>query len=399
MTNFKLMRSHGRSEHELLLCCARTSFDTRQRAKVLALLEEKIDWQYLEQTADRHGLLPLLYRNLSTACAEKIPRTRLNHLQDRFRKNTISNLLLTAEMRSILNLFESHGINAIPFKGPTLALVAYKDIALRQFHDVDLLLRREDVLKAKALLVARSYRPDYKLTRAQEAAHLKSDCEYNFKESIYVELQWEIAPRNYSLRINDESLWHRLERVEIEGTSLPALSAEDLLLILCAHGTKHAWTRLSWICDVAELMSTRESLDWSYLIERAVRLGCERMLLLGLFLANDLLGAALPNAVLEKIRADHAVRQLGAQVIEQLFNPAGDSPQVIEHSLFFIRARERLSDRLQCRLRMAFAPTIKDLTFIRLPRALLFLYYLLRPVRLIGKYGVKRLSRFFDLRA
>jgi hypothetical protein len=294
---------------------------------------------------------------------------------------------------SIVKMFESHGINAVPFKGPTLALVAYKDIALRQFHDIDLLLRREDVLKAKALLISRGYMPDRQLTRAQEAAYLKCDCEYNFKGSIYVELQWEIVTRNYSFAINDEALRGRLERVEIEGVSLAALSPEDLLMMLSAHGTKHAWTRLAWICDVAELVKARADMDWLGLIERARQLGGERMLLLALFLANDLLGAGLPEAILERANADKAVKQLGAQVRERFFAEPDDSSQVINDSLFFIRARERLIDRARCRIRMAFAPTVNDLTFFRLPRALSFFYYLLRPVRLIGKYGLKLLRR------
>jgi hypothetical protein len=42
---------------------------------------------------------------------------------------------------------------------------------------------------------------------------------------------------------------------------------------------------------------------------------------------------------------------------------------------------------------MAFAPTVNDLTFFRLPRPLSFFYYLLRPVRLIGKYGLKLFKR------
>ena len=297
-------------------------------------------------------------------------------------------------MLSIVKLFESHGINAVPFKGPTLALVAYKDIALRQFHDIDLLLRREDVLKAKALLISRGYMPDRQLARAQEAAYLKCDCEYNFKGSIYVELQWEIVTRNYSFAINDDALRGRLERVEVEGVSLAALSPEDLLMMLSAHGTKHAWARLAWICDVAELVKARADMNWSALIERARRLGGERMLLLALFLANDLLGADVPEAILERADADQAVKQLCAQVRERLFAEPCDSSQVINDSLFFIRARERLIDRARCRIRMAFAPTVNDLTFFRLPRPLSFFYYLLRPVRLIGKYGLKLLRPF-----
>ncbi|HKP86532.1 MAG TPA: nucleotidyltransferase family protein [Blastocatellia bacterium] len=381
-------RFERRAEAELLLCCARTSISAEQRAKIRALLKEEIDWRCLREMADRHGLLPLLYSNLNAACAEAIPETCLDELQAFFRKNTISNLLLAGEMRGIVEMFESHGIIAVPFKGPTLALAAYKDIALRQFHDIDILLRRRDVLKAKALLISRGYRPDYELSAAQEAAHLKCDCERNFKGGIYVELQWEIVPRNYSFKINDESLWERLGRVEFEGRALRALSPEDLLLLLCAHGTKHAWTRLAWICDVAELVSARSDMNWSELTERAKRLGGERMLMLGLSLACDLLGARIPQEMIEKVNADRTVKRLGAEVSERLFGATGEGLQVIKHSLFFIRARERASDRALSLVRMAFAPTVKDVTFIGLPRALSFLYYALRPARLLVKYGL-----------
>src|SRR6185436_19694067 len=116
-----------RAEHELLLCCARTSVAVHQRAQVLALMKEKIDFCYLREVADWHGLLPLLYSNLNAICPEAIPETHLSELQALFRKNLISNLLLASEMRSIIEMFESHGINAVAFKGPTLALIAYKD--------------------------------------------------------------------------------------------------------------------------------------------------------------------------------------------------------------------------------------------------------------------------------
>jgi hypothetical protein len=386
-------RLEERPEHELLLLCARTSLDGELRAKIRSLLEGGIDWQYLLQTAERHGLLPLLCSNLINACPDAVPPSQLSELETRFRKNTISNMLLASEMISLVKMFESHGVTAIPFKGPTLALAAYNDIALRQFHDIDLLLPREDVLKARALLVSRGYKPDRRLTRAQEEAYLKCDCEYNFKGSAYVELQWEIVPGNYSFAVNDEALRGRLGRIEIEGASLMSLSPEDLLLILSAHGTKHAWGRLAWVCDVAEMVRARADIDWSQLMERARRLGGERMLLLALFLANDLLGAALPETVLEKVRADGAVRRLGAQVRGRLFAGPVDSSQVIKHSLFFILARERRADRARCRIRMALAPTVNDLTFLRLPRALSFAYYLLRPVRLVGKHGLKLLTR------
>lgn len=331
--------------------------------------------------------MPLLAVNLRAVCPEAVPATVLDDLQARFRQNAISNLLLASETRSLLNLFAAHGIDAIPFKGVTLAASAYSDIALRQFQDTDLWIRRDDAIAAKRLLLAQGYKPDYHLTPTQEAAFLRTECEYAFKKIVYVELQWEIVPRRFSFTINDESLWQRARQIAIEDATFPMLAAEDLLLILCAHGTKHGWSRLAWIVDIGELLASNPELDWPSVTERAGRSGGERMLWLGLALANELTNATLPPELAEKIGADNIVKQLSAQVCEHLFDEAGDSSQMIESAQFYIRARERWRDRCRCYLRTALAPTVNDIAFLRLPRALYFLYYPLRPIRLLRKYG------------
>jgi hypothetical protein len=304
----------------------------------------------------------------------------------RFRRNLISNLLSTSEMCSILSLLEAHGITAIPFKGPTLAVAAYGDLALREFRDIDLLLHKGDVLKAKAILAARGYVSDYQLNRAQEAAYLKSESEFGFKGSVYLELQWNIVPRNYSFELNDGELWRRLDHVNIEGLRIATLSSEDLLLLLCAHGSKQSWKKLSWVCDVSELIRARTDLDWDRVFARAKRLGGERMLSTGLFLVNNLLGAALPRPVLRRVNGDRIARVLGGRACNQLFSDTASLYEAVKSSLFYVKARERVSDKARCYLRMALSPTVNDLQFLSLPRRLYFFYYPLRPIRLLGKY-------------
>ena len=60
---------------------------------------------------------------------------------------------------------------------------------------------------------------------------------------------------------------------------------------------------------------------------QARTLGNERTLLLGLFLASDLLGAALPKKVSQRVWADPKVKALAERTCEQLFRetdyPAG----------------------------------------------------------------------------
>jgi hypothetical protein len=383
-----------RAENELILCAARVSPDQSTKERIKALVDRVTDWSYLLRTANQHGLAPLLCLHLESVCPDRVPEESLKEIRDGFRKNAISNLLLTREMLGLLDLFQAERIPAIPFKGPTLAAAVYKDLALRQFGDLDFLIRKHDVLRAKKLLVELGYRPEYDLSESEEAAYLNSQSEHGLKGRAYVELQWEIVPRNYSFTINDDYLWRHCREVAIQGVRVPHLSAEDLLMILAAHGTKERWRRLRWITDIAELIANDRALDWERACNRARRLGGERMLLLAVALANNILGASLPEAILVRIDKDRTVRRLAAKVRERLFDEPRTS-EVLTTGLFYLSARERMADKLRCCLRMATGPTVKDTTFMRLPRGLSLFYYPLRPVRLVGKYGLRALKKLF----
>ena len=85
---------------------------------------------------------------------------------------------------------------------------------------------------------------------------------------LIIELHWEVAPHLFASTMSAESFWQGLISIDINGTPMKALSAEDLLFSLCVHGSRHLWERLSWICDIAELLS-RRSFDWTTLLQRA----------------------------------------------------------------------------------------------------------------------------------
>src|SRR6185295_14836569 len=108
-----------------------------------------------------------------------------------------------------------------------------------------------------------------------------------------------------------------------------------LVLSLCVHGSKHLWERLAWICDVAELVKTRTDLNWSVLLERAVSTGNERMLFLGLYLANNLLDAPLPLHVESKVAKEKMVPSVANEVSERLFSGVRPTPASISESFRF----------------------------------------------------------------
>jgi len=376
--------------------------DAENASRIKAWLQQDIDWGYLIRTASLHGMIPLLYRNLKAVCPEAIPRPVLAELQNCFFDNARRNLFLTGELLRLLSLFKAEGIDAIPFKGPLLAAWIYHNLALRPFGDLDLLVHKQDVLKCRELLIFQGYRLWIQMTDAQEMAHLQSEHAYRLvgdDNGVIVELHWDLIPRYFAFPLDVEQLWGRLESIPFAGTIVKSFKAEDLLLILCMHGAKHHWSRLGWICDIAELIRVPQALNWKQMMEQARQLNGMRRLFLGLFLARDLLGATLPEEVSHRLEKTPALPSLAAEVRGQLFHQGHGAPGIIAESRFQFKVMERLQDKVQYIGHCLLAPNDRDWAFLPLPASFSFLYFLLRPIRLVGEQGPHLFKRLMGNRS
>ncbi|MBD6616566.1 nucleotidyltransferase family protein [Komarekiella sp. 'clone 1'] len=339
-------------EVELLLCCARTQLDPTTIERIKVLVQQDLNWTHIIPTAVLHKVMPLLYQNLNNICPELVPKAALAQLLSYFQANVRRNLSLTGELIKLLNLFESQGISVIPIKGAILAISAYGNIALRQFNDIDILVRQQEVLIARDLLVSKGYESSYKFTREQEVARLKSpfckDNNYHHKHTgINIDFHWQLLQRYLSFPLEHERLWERHKSVSLAGKTILNLSPEDNLLFLCVHGSRDRWKQLQLISDVATLICVSPDIDWGLVIEQANILGCRRRLLLGTLLAKDLLGIKLPKDILRRIQAEPEIKLLTTEITERLFRQTEEIPKLFDKSFFDIRIRERLQDRVQ----------------------------------------------------
>jgi hypothetical protein len=374
----------ARSEHELLLCCARTNAAPHVVARLRELAATRVDWEYLFLLARRHAVLPLLYLQLERHASDLVPHENLQQLKKHYLENAARNTVLTAELCRLIALFADSGVEAIPYKGPVLGLFAYDNPALRRFVDLDVIVRKSDVLKAREILLAQGYTPTKSLSLTQQELLLRTQHNMQFSRDnhrLIVELHWEVAPHLFASSVNAETLWRELVTIDINGTEVKTLSADDLLFSLCVHGSRHLWERLSWICDLAELIS-RRSFNWITLLERAANADNERMFLLGLFLAERLLDAPLPAEVKQRCDSDERLKSLAENVVEHLFNGTTHVPATSREIFKYnIGVRKTLGARVRYLVHM-LRPTDSDLGTRSLPAHLSFVYYLIRPFRL-----------------
>lgn len=113
---------------------------------------------------------------------------------------------------------------------------------------------------------------------------------------------------------------------------------------------------------------------------------------LGLWLCQQLLGAALPELVAEKLTSDAELPRMGSRVLEHL-QSGDDIPEVRKALPFHLAVRERFRDRAAYCLRYLLLPTEGDLLGLRLPARLFFLNYPARPFRLAGTVAFRWLTR------
>ena len=212
-----------------------------------------------------------------------------------------------------------------------------------------------------------------------------------------MDLHWEMTGRYSLLPFDLETVKDRVVPSMLAGKRVDHLCAEDLLLYLSHHGSLHCWQNLEMICSVAELVGSHADMDWRRIQNLATELRCERILLLGLFLAHDLLGAPLPDHILGRVEADPKVQKLAMALYKNLFLKDGGSPKNEinpKFSFFHLQVRERLSEKVRYALHLATNPTKEDWRLLSLPAFLSALHYVFRPLRLATGFGEVLLRRY-----
>lgn len=349
-----------------------------------------IDWDYLLRAAAENSVVPLLALHLPVIGGEIFSAEQLQQLKGAARAVGIRALQLSAELIRVTEALRAEKILALPYKGPVIAVQAYGDLALREFEDLDIIVPQEMIARANEVLRGLNYRPRYPWVF--EASSLVPG-EYNYFDPdrlAMVELHTEKTLRHFPVAPILSEMGKSAATVALGGHDVCTFSIEDTLVLLCIHGSKDFWERISWLADVSELLRRQTALDWNLVWRRAKDLKAERMLSLGLLLAVKVLDAPLPEAILARVDGDSTAAAIAKEITERL--AAGTLPVRTAAEAFRYR-RQLVPGALSSwkyGLRLATAPAEEDWMMLRLPRALSPLYAVLRPFRLFRKYGASQ---------
>jgi hypothetical protein len=184
-----------------------------------------------------------------------------------------------------------------------------------------------------------------------------------------------------------EDFFARQISVRVDGHEVPAPCMEDHLVLTCIHGAKHFWERLSWIADVAGLVSQQTEMDWARAAASARAVRSELMLHTGLRLAVQLLNAGLPEVVSSRVQEDAGSARLVASVLGWLPAAGHASPGLFQRAAFRLRMRGGFFAAPAYLLRLSLSPTEEDWQADGELSRNTLLEALRRPFRLARKYG------------
>jgi len=237
---------------------------------------------------------------------------------------------------------------------------AYGDAAMRNYGDLDLLVRDADVGRATQLMMDAGYVPQIPLSAI---AAKKIPGQYMFRQTeaqLLVEVHNDRTMRYYPRSLPIEKIFARGEQLTMDGRGIPAPNAADHLMMICVHGAKHFWERLMWIADVAALVERNQGLDWRGSRESAQDAGTETMLHAGLLLAAGVLKARVPAEILRQAEEDAAARAMVGQVRGWLPAAGENPPGLWERARYRTRMRGGGWAGTKYLLRLLFSPTEED---------------------------------------
>src|SRR5262245_54879147 len=308
-------RQLGTEEELLLHCVGRRPF----------FAVTSIDWDRLVAVADAHGVAELLLDRFPPAGANP-PEAIRQMLQQRAVAVTGANLARARQVADLLQQLRKHGIRAVSFKGPALAMAAFGHLGRRVSADIDLLVHPADAARVRPFLLRNGYRlPDRRRRRGGSLIYGlfpgagRDDTLLPADEHLAaIDVHVAFAYWTLGIRLDIPALLDRAVSVNVAGLSIPTLASDDLLLVLTIHGMMHGWSLLRYISDidaVAPLISS-----WAIVLDRARVARLRRPLAVALLLAERTMHTQVPPEAAREISRDREAARLADLCLARLFD-------------------------------------------------------------------------------
>lgn len=273
------------------------------------------DWTRLVEKAQQEGVSAVLFHNITKHRLEDlIPQESYRNLSNHYYTNLKRNMAIIGKLREVLAAFREAGILCIILKGIAFADLIYPSIGMRGMSDVDVLVKKEDLLKMDGCLSSLGYiSQDSTVTKAihNPVGYLAS-LEYRRNDPSLLNLHAHWHTVNTSVpatmfveRIDIARLWENSVVASVADSRALILRLEHMVIYLCEHALRvgHSFDHLILICDIFFSIKAFENIiDWNLVSEESNRFGLSRFVYYGLSIIKHYTSLAIPDECIAKLK-------------------------------------------------------------------------------------------------
>jgi hypothetical protein len=291
-----------KAQFEFLVDVLRSKDEWRTRVEFENL--SVVDWKSVVELSLDHGVSAHFLERLTKH--EKlmhVPDEIIRMLKAIGLRTAVANTKRFFELAVVLQALQKEAIPVIVLKGAHLAEIVYANVALRPMDDLDILVAKKDITRVERTLFEMGYvyhDGDTAKTIEAGAHHLSPLVK---KDSTPIEVH-RALPYMGDLDKGVEEIWGRAQLVTIAGCRALVLSPEDVLVHAATHAslTHRFFIGLRPLYDISAIATHYHAvLDWEKVSSYAQHWGVRNAVYLTLRIANELIGAGVPDRALQTI--------------------------------------------------------------------------------------------------
>lgn len=261
------------------------------------LLQAVVDKAFMQ------GVPTLFYSKLKQhGLLDHFPFVLQKRLEHQYRSYAAFITRYYYDVGQVAAMLDAAGIGVLLLKGAHLAAGVYDRPVHRQMCDIDLLVRRKDVVRAAEILLSQGYAwgetmpagcpPDESM--CTDSRHHLPVLVNRFGNAV--EIHWTLRE---TIPVDIGGLMERSLAMQAFGQSFRVLSPEDLLLHVCVNVTLPRFElKIRGLYDVhAVIQRYRSEIDWDALFGRADAWGARKHVLLLVSMAYVVFDTQLPVQV------------------------------------------------------------------------------------------------------
>ncbi|WP_276624520.1 nucleotidyltransferase domain-containing protein [Syntrophomonas wolfei] len=373
------------NEMQLLFLCSIKDLSTEQEEKIRKIIKAGINWELFLQIVKKHRIYMLVYNNLTKIKIVDVDERALKTLQQINQQKVMQSVKLAGELVRLARLLNNNGIRALSLKGPLLAREIYGDIAFRYSKDLDIIIAEQDLEKTDKLLLANGFKNadmEINLSPKQKAHIIKTNHHFVYQKpgGIIIELHWR--DNSESTKFQFDKLWFKRRELILSGQSINVLSAEDEFIYLLIHGAIHGYTRLRWLCDIAEIIK-KDQLSWNEIINKATGMNIMEVLVQTVILCESLLSVNIPEALKAPLAGNKLGKKMAIKAIPLIIETDEDAflpgqPLNMHLRKYILLRSKGIKSKLNY-LIARFYPGLIDYETIDFSDRFFFMYYITRP--------------------